>query len=165
MEFNVFISYSTHDLKQVQALQKQLSNTPIKVFVAEHSILPSEELTSSISAAINKCDLFIVLWSLNAKDSDWVSQEIGKATALNKKILPLVLEPDMNLPGFVSGLKYLSIGKDPENALSEATKIALIEYEKKKSFLAEIQAKKQKEKETLVTMGLGALFLWAINQK
>lgn len=164
MEFNVFISYSTQDLQQVKALEKQLSNTPINVFVAEHSILPSEELTSEISGAIKACDLFIVLWSKNAKDSDWVSQEIGKATALNKKILPLVLDQDLSLPGFVSGLKYLSVAKDPENSLCEATRIALIEYNKKLSGIENLKAKKQKEKETLLKMGLGALFLWAISQ-
>jgi len=164
MEFNIFISYSTHDLQQVQALQKQLVNTPINVFVAEHSIKPSEELATKISTAINNCDLFVVLWSENAKNSDWVSQEIGKATALNKKILPLVLDPDLNLPGFVSGLKYLPIYKNQEASLSEATEIALKEYEKKKTSLEALKVQKQKEKEALVKMGLGALFLWAISQ-
>lgn len=164
MKFNIFISYSTKDLQQVKALEKQLSNTPINVFVADHSILPGEELTSKISEAIRGCDLFIVLWSKNAKNSDWVSQEIGKATALNKKILPLVLDRGLTLPGFLSDLKYLSVAKDPENSLCEATRIALIEYDKKQSDIEAIKAKKQKDKDALVKMGIGALLLWAISQ-
>lgn len=165
VEFNVFISYSTHDLHQVKAVQAQMQNTPLRVFVAEHSVTASQQLAPSIDEAIQGCDLFIVLWSNSAKDSEWVSQEIGKATALRKKILPLVLDEDLSLPGFISDLKYIPVYKNVEGALQEASRIAEDEYQKKLAAEQSLAAQKQKEKDNLVIMGLGALFLWAITQK
>lgn len=162
MEFKIFVSYSTHDLEQVNLLQQQLASTPLTVFVAEHSVLPGQELPNEIANAIQECDLFVVLWSENARDSDWVSQEIGRASALKKTILPLVLNEGLDLPGFISKLKYIPVFREPDWALSQAREVAMSEYNKKKCLE---QQKELDQKNTLVLMGLGALFLWAINQK
>lgn len=158
--FKVFVSYSTHDLKNVAELQQSLAGTGVELFVAEHSVLPSERLSDRISAAIAACDLFVLLWSSNAKESDWVSQEIGKAHSLNKKILPLVLTEGLNLPGFINDLKYLPVYKDPASAAQQAQAIVLDGFRVK---MAEIQ--KQKQSEALTLLGLGALFFWAVSQK
>lgn len=158
--FKVFVSYSTHDLKNVAELQQSLAGTGVELFVAEHSVLPSERLSDRISSAIAACDLFVVLWSANAKASDWVSQEIGKAHSLNKKILPLVLTEGLNLPGFISDLKYLPVYKDPTAAIQQAQAIVLEGFRSKKAEL-----ERQKQSEALTLLGLGALFFWALNQK
>ncbi|HLP97701.1 MAG TPA: toll/interleukin-1 receptor domain-containing protein [Sideroxyarcus sp.] len=158
--FKVFVSYSTQDLKNVAELQQSLAGTGIDLFVAEYSVIPSEKLSDRISTAIAACDLFIVLWSSNAKESDWVSQEIGQAHSLNKKILPLVLTEGLNLPGFIKDLKYLPVYKDAASAIQQAHAIVLDGFRAK---VAEIQ--KQKQSETLTLLGLGALFFWAVSQK
>lgn len=161
MQFKIFISYSTHDLPQVELLKQQLNETSIEVFVAEHSVQPSENLGQVISNAISDCDLFVVLWSNNAQGSDWVSQEIGRASALNKTILPLILHEDISLPGFISNLKYLPVYKAPEKSLSEARDIIVEKYNKKLFALKQVEAQKQKDKEALFVMGVGAFLLWA----
>lgn len=158
--FKVFVSYSTHDLKNVAELQQSLAGTDVEIFVAEHSVLPSERLSERISGAIAACDLFVVLWSANAKASEWVSQEIGKAHSLNKKILPLVLTEGLNLPGFISDLKYLPVFNDPSSAIQQAQAIVLEGYRAK---VEELQ--RQKQNEALTLLGLGALFFWAVSQK
>lgn len=155
MKFNIFVSYSTHDLPQAKALQKQIENTPIEVFVAKDSISPGEELTSSIREAIEKCDLFVLLWSKNAKDSDWVRQEIGEARGQKKKILPLVLDEGIKLPAFISDLKYIPLFKDLEKGLKEAGQFIENEY----------RNKKDKNIESLAVMGIGAFLLWILNQR
>lgn len=164
MPFNIFVSYSTHDLTQVEALRNQLKATPIEVFVAEHSVNPSQELAPAIASAINACDLFVLLWSENAKESEWVSQEIGRASALGKPILPLVLSEGIALPGFIKGLKYLPIHADPDKSLTTACKQILDEYKKKEQLLASQAQAHAKEKEMLALMGIGAFLLWAINK-
>lgn len=158
--FKVFVSYSTHDLKNVAELQQSLTGTGVEVFVAEHSVLPSEPLTEAISSAIAACDLFVLLWSVNAKDSDWVSQEIGKAHSLNKQILPLVLTEGLTLPGFISGLKYIPVHQDSAAAIQKARAIVLERFNAKLALVA-----KQKQSEALTMLGIGAFFLWAISQK
>lgn len=163
MAFRLFISYSTRDLTKVELLQQQLRGTPIEVFVAEHSVRPSEELAPRIAIAIAECDLFVLLWSENAKASEWVSQEIGRASALGKKILPLVLSESVGLPGFIQSLKYLAVHSDPAASLQIARTMILEEYQKKTALEAQA-AKEKSEKDALALMGIGALLLWAFSK-
>lgn len=164
MNFNVFISYSTHDLGQVELLRQQLVDAPIEVFVAEHSVEPSQSLGEKITKAIAGCDLFVVLWSSNAEASKWVSQEIGYAKALNKQILPLVLNEGMELPGFIGDLKYLPTHKDTKSALRKARETIINGYKSKTEALAAQAAKKQKEKEQLFLVGAGIFLAWAFSK-
>lgn len=163
MAFKLFVSYSTKDLSQVELLKQQLQGTPIEVFIAEHSVLPSQELAPTIAKAISDCDLFVLLWSDHAKASEWVPQEIGRASALGKPILPLMLSEGVELPGFIHGLKFLPIHKDPSGSLSSARSQILAEYEKKEQHLA-AQAKEKKDKDALALMGIGAFLLWAFSK-
>jgi len=100
------------------------------------------------------------LWSTNAKNSEWVSQEIGKAHSLNKQILPLVLTEGLTLPGFINGLKYLPVYQNPAAAIQQARTIVVDRFNAKRT-----EIEKQKQSEALALLGLGALFLWAISQK
>lgn len=167
--FKVFVSYSTFDLQNVAELKRALAGTGVQVFVAEHSVLPSQALAPTISRAIAACDLFVLIWSKNAKASEWVSQEIGKAHSLRKKILPLVLTEGMALPGFISGLKYVPVFKDPAKGIVSARNVMLRLFQVKQAALFAQQAaekqKKQGEKENMALLGIGALFLWAVSQK
>lgn len=158
--FKVFVSYSTHDLKNVTELQQSLVGTGVEVFVAEHSVAPSEPLSAKISSAIGACDLFVLLWSNNAKASDWVPQEIGKAHSLNKTILPLVLDEGLALPGFISGLKYIEVFRDPQAAMAKAQNFVLNQFQAKQAAIRNVE---QENARNLLV--LGGLLLWLFNQK
>ena len=164
MQYKIFVSYSTLDIKHVELLKQQLAGTTIEVFIAEHSVKPSEDLAEKISSAIEACDLFVVLWSNNAEASGWVSQEVGRAGALKKIILPLVLTEGLSLPGFISNLKYIPVYKNPVASISQAREVILNSYNNKFNVLAQIEAKKQKDKESLTLMGIGAFLLWAMSK-
>lgn len=158
--FKVFVSYSTHDLKNVTELQQSLVGTGVEVFVAAHSVVPSELLSEKISAAIADSDLFVLLWSAKAKASDWVPQEIGKAHSLQKTILPLVLDEGLDLPGFISGLKYLPIYRDPQASMVQVQEFVLKKFQAKQDA---IRLKEQENARNLLV--LGGLILWLFNQK
>jgi hypothetical protein len=116
MAFSVFISYSTHDLPSASALQGWVAPAGASPFLAEYSLEPGRSLPTEILAAIKACDLFLLLWSANARLSDWVPQEIGVARGAEKPIIPIVLHDGLTLPGFVSDLKYLPVYRDPQSA-------------------------------------------------
>lgn len=158
--FKVFVSYSTLDLKNVAELQQSLVGTGVEVFVAEHSVAASEQLSEKISSAIQACDLFVLLWSANAKASDWVPQEIGKAHSLQKTILPLILDEGLSLPGFINGLKYLPVFSNPQAAMAKAQEIVLKQFQAKQ---AAIRQKEQENNRNLLV--LGGFLLWMFNQK
>lgn len=148
MPYKVFISYSTKDLSKVNHLKSMLEHSSIEVFVAEYSLLPGQQLSESILTAIKSCNLFILLWSSSARDSEWVPQEIGIAKSGAKTILPVVIERNLSLPGFISDLKYLNVTQDPGRAL---------DWLKDNVFK---QAEEHQRKEGLVWMGIGAAILW-----
>lgn len=158
--FKVFVSYSTQDLRNVTELQQSLVGTGIEVFVAEHTVLPSEHLSTKISSAITDCDLFVLLWSDNAKASEWVSQEIGKAHSLRKQILPLVLTEGLHLPGFISGLKYLPVFRNPQVAMAQAQDFIVNQFQKKQA----VERQKEEEKVRNLVV-LGGLAFWLFSQR
>jgi hypothetical protein len=117
MAYNVFISYSTKNLLIVDWARTTLAQPGItEVFAAEYSVLPSQVLNAEIIRAIRACDLFVLLWSHDAKNSDYVPQEIGIAVGCNKIILPVVMEDNVPVPGFITDLKYLAAHKNWEGS-------------------------------------------------
>jgi hypothetical protein len=119
MPYSVFVSYSSQDLPAVNLLQACLKGVVgLDLFVAENSLPPGASMSEQILHRIRMCDMFIVFWSQNAKESAWVSQEIGAARASGKLVIPVMLERGLSLPGFLAGLKYLKAFGTMKEALS-----------------------------------------------
>jgi hypothetical protein len=113
MAYNVFISYSSKNLHIVDWARSTLAQPGVtEVFAAEYSVLPSHVLNDAIIRAIRGCDLFVLLWSHDARTSDYVPQEIGIAVGCNKTILAVVMEENVPVPGFITNLKYLATHKN-----------------------------------------------------
>jgi len=153
LAFKVFISYSTKDFTLVEHVRSILQNSSVEVFVAEYSVAPGQLLSAEIIAAIKECNLFILLWSNNSKESEWVSQEIGIATSEKNQIRPVVFHQESSLPGFISNIKYLPLYKNPDSALSW---LRTNVFE---------QAQKKEQTDGLVWLGLGAAVIWLLGQK
>jgi len=117
MAYSVFISYSTQDLATAEALRTWITAAGAESFLAKYSLEPGRPLAADLMAAIQRCDLFLLLWSQNAKDSDWVPQEIGVARGAGRVIVPVVLQRGLTLPGFINDLKYLPIYEDSNAAV------------------------------------------------
>jgi len=100
--YRVFISYSTNDLPLVNKLRPalyQMRSMGVEVYIAEYNVPPGARLDEHIKSHLACCDLFCVLWSRNAKESAWVSQEIGLAEAHRRLIVPIMLDDGLPLPG------------------------------------------------------------------
>jgi hypothetical protein len=152
MAYKVFISYATKDMLIVNHLKSLLTDASIEVYVAEYSALPGTVLDEDIIKAIEACDLFILLWSRHSKVSEWVPQEIGIATHAKKTIMPVVLEPNLNLPGFIKKLKYLPAYRNPGYALNW---LRTNVFER---------AREKQQKDGLTWLGIGAAVLWLLSR-
>lgn len=154
MNYNIFISYSTKDLKTVKKFQSILNNTPdLHVFVAEDSVKVGERLGTRIQNAIGNSNLFLLLWSKNSKESEWVSQEIGIAKQADKDILPVLLDNDLTVPGFISDLKYISAHENLEQTVKD------IQQEIQK------RAEKFKKINGLTLVGLAAALIYLFSSE
>lgn len=165
MEFKIFVSYSTKDLQHVELLKTELADTSLDIFIAEHSVNPSEEIAAKIKIAIKDCDLFLVIWSKNAKNSGWVSQEIGQANALGKQILPLSLDKKTPPSGFIETIKHIPMHEDIQQGIAQAKKIAMDAYTKKFALVQQRKQQKEQQESTNVVLGLGLLFFWIATRK
>ncbi|MGH9450884.1 MAG: toll/interleukin-1 receptor domain-containing protein [Terriglobia bacterium] len=119
MAYKVVVSYSTHNIHIAQWTVQALSRPGItEVFVAEYSLEPGAELDERILAEIRACDMFILLWSRAARQSDWVPAEVGAARMARRLIVPVVLEPNVPLPGFIAQVKHLRAYEDWQGAFT-----------------------------------------------
>lgn len=149
MSYSVFISYSTLDLPMANSLREWLNSAGASVFLAEYSVQPSQPLSASIMNAIKACDLFVLLWSSNAKASEWVPQEIGIAKGSQKAIMPVILHVGIELPAFVRDLKYLDLYKNPQAAAQWLRNFVMTQQ-------------KKKETDTLVLLGIAGAVVFAL---
>lgn len=155
MAYKVFISYSTKNLGIVQWAHTTLAQPGLtEVFAAEYSVAPSAVLNKEIIQAIRSCDLFVLLWTQEARASDYVPQEIGIAVDANKTILPVVMEDNLPVPGFISGLKYLPAHRNFEASFQWLTQ-----------FVRENATRQQNNQNlaALVAMLIGGI--WLFGQK
>ena len=117
MAYKVFVSYSTKDIPNADALRHLLQFPEVECFVSEYNVAAGAPIAATTRAAILGCDLFVLLWSKNALGSEWVSQEIGIAHGSQKPILPFVLEQGLTLPGFIKELRYVAAFQNPQQAM------------------------------------------------
>jgi hypothetical protein len=152
MAFSVFVSYSTRDLQTANALKSHIEHVGASAFIAEYSLAPGSPLSPDILQAIKNCDLFLLLWSSNAKTSEWVPQEIGAAKASGKAIMPVVLHAGLSLPGFINDLKYLPLYKDTQTAVDWL----------RGHIFSKVEAKKQSD--ALVALGVSAAIIFILTR-
>lgn len=118
MALTVFVSYSSKDSAFVDRIRSAFpEDGTVRIFVAEHDIGPGQDLARSIEQAIEKCHLFVLLWSTRASDSEWVRHELGIAHGKNRTILPIRLEREALLPSVLGNIKYVDAADDTEQAL------------------------------------------------
>lgn len=108
--FLVFISYSTKDSNKfnIPYLTRELSKFPEigKVLFWEEDM--DDDIIEYMNKFIKKCDLFILICSQNALDSEPVKMEWQVALKIKKKIIP-VFKNESDIPALLStklGIKY-----------------------------------------------------------
>jgi hypothetical protein len=161
--YRVFISYSTNDLPLVNKLRPalyQMRSMGVEVYIAEYNVPPGARLDEHIKSHLACCDLFCVLWSRNAKESAWVSQEIGLAEAHRRLIVPIMLDDGLPLPGFIQDRKYISACEGIECASQRLTQIINDNLHQKAVVLQQ-----QKDKNAVAVIFLGALLFIVLAAK
>jgi hypothetical protein len=98
--------------------------------------------------------MFVLLWTGSARSSDWVPQEIGAARMANRLIVPVVLEPNLPVPAFISHVLHLRAHEDWDGAF-----ITLKNFVDAQA----MEAAKRKQAGIVLGLILGAVALFAAN--
>ena len=88
----VFISYSTKDQLQAEAVRNVIEQNGITCWMAPRDIPGGSNYTKEIPHAIRDCQAFVLMLSQNAQNSPWVLKELDRAVNEGKIILPFQLE-------------------------------------------------------------------------
>ncbi|MCK4643364.1 toll/interleukin-1 receptor domain-containing protein [bacterium] len=93
MAVKVFISYSSKDGRRVKPIKDVLEKYPgLKIFFADDSFFPGDNIPERIKAEIEKCDYLFLFHSKNSLKSQWVQNEIGIAYGKSKTVVPILLD-------------------------------------------------------------------------
>jgi len=116
MSCRIFLSYAGADRTYARKLRSLLSQRPnLRIFTTE-TLSAGEDWESELRDELAQSDLFMVLLSSNSVDSKWVLHELGAAWALNKPIIPIVINPEAfsKIPVTLGELQSVEI-EDLEN--------------------------------------------------
>ena len=133
--YNIFISYSTLDIEMAKKINNYLLQIrDVSVFLSESNLIVGT-LSNVLVEKIKECDLFLVLYSKNSQNSNYVQQEIGVAKGNKKMIIPLLLDAEAKPDAMLQGISYLSIYDENKVAeqMSRLHKYVIQESQKKSS--------------------------------
>ena len=88
---NTFFSYSRKHADVVKDFYSFSTIFAGSHFLDERSIPLGADFPDAIENAIDRCDVFVLLWCACASDSNWVKRELEKATEKEKRIVPILL--------------------------------------------------------------------------
>jgi WD40 repeat protein len=91
----VFLSYSRKDSAVAREIRKNLEGKLRNVWVDWEAIEPSEKWRQAIDEGIRTSDAFIFLVSEDSLRSPYCRDECMKAIDLRKRILPVVIDPNL----------------------------------------------------------------------
>lgn len=104
----IFISYAHKDEQQVKFIAAAYKAQGVDYFYDSHYLAPSDVYEEKIFDYIDNADLFVLCWSKNAADSEYVLREVERALQhaypqvckenATIKIYPLNIEPYADLP-------------------------------------------------------------------
>jgi hypothetical protein len=90
-------------------LKKIKRNLSLKPIVVAYNRDPMIPLTKKVIDGINACDYIIPILTSKSYKTQWINQEIGYATARDKKVIPIVEQEIIpQLKGFVNSQMDLS---------------------------------------------------------
>ena len=90
---NVFISFASEDLNDVNLLRAQAKNENSDIEFNDHSVREpydserAEYIKQKIGERIARASMAVVYLSSNTPDSQWVKWEVEKSLQLGKKVL------------------------------------------------------------------------------
>lgn len=90
--YDVFISYCTENVKQAEAIRKDLESSGFVCWFAPLSMHGNRDFTDEIPKAIKNSKAFLLLMSEAAQSSKWVKRELGTADDWDVPIYTLFLE-------------------------------------------------------------------------
>jgi TolB-like protein/Flp pilus assembly protein TadD len=112
----VFISHSSEDKTIADTICKRLESDGIKCWIAPRDIQPGSDWTKAIMQGIEGCQVFILVFSKQANDSDHVYREVAKAFSSRLVVVPFRIEaalPTSGISYYLNTVQWLDAVNPP----------------------------------------------------
>ncbi len=113
----IFIIYSHKDKEFADKVKYDLRKSRYIATVDTDVINVGDEINKIVSQAILKSDILLFIISVNSNKSKFVKKEFEKAVSASKKILPIVIDKNSEIPSDISNILYADFTDDYGNAL------------------------------------------------
>jgi hypothetical protein len=106
---NVFISFSSEDMNEVNLLRGQAKNDGAELEFSDHSVKTpynsdkNDYIKRQIRAKIEKASVTLVYLSSNSIRSDWVKWEVEESKKMGKGVIAVYKgdKPPANIPSYI----------------------------------------------------------------
>ena len=110
-DYDVFLSYSSHDKQVVHALAKRLEQEGLRVWLDEWAIQPGDPISIKIQHGLEKSRTLLMCMSHAYFDSEWTTLEhhtllFRDPTNEKRRFIPLLIE-DCTMPDIIAQFKYI----------------------------------------------------------
>jgi hypothetical protein len=95
MQFDVFISYSSHDKAAADATCAALEGAGIRCWIAPRDILPGSDWGVAIMDALDTCRAMVLIFSSNANSSPQIRREVERVVSKGLPVIPVRIEDSM----------------------------------------------------------------------
>lgn len=119
----VFINHSYLEKDAARALADALRAAGLDAWLAEEQFIAGQDLPSSLSDAVAKADAVVALLSKRSQQSAWLSLEVAAAIAHDKRVIPVLLDEEVDVPFVLCDRAQLSL-TGPGGYTEVAQKIA-----------------------------------------
>lgn len=92
MKYGIFISYANEDANLAEELKNDLERKGVRCFMAKKDIAGGARWEPGIREALMASKRILLLLTPNSKDRRWILLEIGAAWALEKDIVPALVQ-------------------------------------------------------------------------
>jgi TolB-like protein len=116
VDSKVFISHSTKDKIIANAVCEHLEAAGIDCWIAPRNIEAGADWTEGIMRGLARSQVFVLLFSGHANDSEHVRREVGKAFSLRLPVIPFrieAIEPRGSFAYFLDSVQWLDATKPP----------------------------------------------------
>jgi len=104
---NIFISYSHIDIEVAKKIEDILVKFSITYFLDIKDIEWGNSIGEEIKSNLKNASHLLVILSPASLKSQWVTFEIATALALEKKVLPFLVHPSLEVPQFLNDISFL----------------------------------------------------------
>lgn len=88
--YQAFLSHAVENDNLYLPLTRELDNRGISVILGEEKRQPGADLKRKFADLIRESDVFLCLYTTEARQSEWVEYELNQALQMNKPMVPMV---------------------------------------------------------------------------